>query len=154
MSEVDRPSRRGPRVRGHEAEQLELIAGCGQIAPFPPASGSSARASRRTPSICSAMAAWHSRCTYPGAARSRSPPWTTASSSAGRGSSPYRWHLDGRRGAGSALISFDGACLRGKGDSDHELGYGLMMRFAEQMVERLQATRLQILDVYGHVPAG
>ena len=35
---------------------------------------------------------------------------------------------------------------------DPQLGYVLMKRFAEVMVERLQATRLRLLDVYGQVP--
>jgi CRP-like cAMP-binding protein len=62
---------------------------------------------------------------------------------------PYRWHFDGRVTGPAGLIAFDGACLRGKCDADHELGYLLMQRFAASMVERLQATRLQLLDVYG-----
>lgn len=62
---------------------------------------------------------------------------------------PYRWQFDGRAVQATGVISFDGACLRGKCDSDHELGYELMRRFAASMVERLQATRLQLLDVYG-----
>ena len=47
-------------------------------------------------------------------------------------------------------MSFDGSCLRGKCETDHELGYQLMRRFAASLLERLQATRLQLLDVYGH----
>jgi CRP-like cAMP-binding protein len=64
---------------------------------------------------------------------------------------PYRWQLDGRVAEASSLIAFDGACLRGKCETDHELGYQLMSRFAGNLVARLQATRLQILDVYGDV---
>jgi CRP-like cAMP-binding protein len=63
---------------------------------------------------------------------------------------PYRWHFDGRVVERGSAIVFDGACLRGKAESDHDLGYELMKRFAAQMVERLQATRIQLLDVYGH----
>ena len=62
---------------------------------------------------------------------------------------PYRWQFDARTTAPTALVGFDGACLRGKCESDHELGYQLMRRFASSMLERLQATRLQLLDVYG-----
>jgi hypothetical protein len=32
---------------------------------------------------------------------------------------------------------------------DHDFGYELMMRFATVMIARLQAARLQLLDVYG-----
>lgn len=63
---------------------------------------------------------------------------------------PYRWQLDGRAIGTCELVTFDGLCLRGKCEADHELGYQLMRRFAANLVERLQATRLQLLDVYGH----
>lgn len=66
---------------------------------------------------------------------------------------PYRWQLDGRTLQPCDLIAFDGVCLRAKCSEDHELGYELMSRFAANLVERLQATRLQLLDVYGHAPA-
>jgi len=63
---------------------------------------------------------------------------------------PYRWQLDARALEACELIGFDGVCLRGKCETDHDLGYELMRRFAENLVDRLQATRLQLLDVYGH----
>ena len=66
---------------------------------------------------------------------------------------PYRWQFDGRAVAPTRMIAFDGLCLRGKCDADHELGYQLMRRFAAVAVERLQATRLQLLDVYAN-PVG
>lgn len=66
---------------------------------------------------------------------------------------PYRWHFDGRVRDGGSAILVDGACLRGKAEADHDLGYELMKRFAAQMVDRLQATRIQLLDVYGSDPA-
>ena len=46
-------------------------------------------------------------------------------------------------------IAFDAACLRGKAETDPVLGYELMRRFAPVIVERLQATRVRLLDVYG-----
>ncbi len=62
---------------------------------------------------------------------------------------PHRWQFDGRAVERSDVIAFDAACLRGKCESDHSLGYALMSRFAAVLIERLQATRLQLLDVYG-----
>ncbi len=62
---------------------------------------------------------------------------------------PYRWQLDARAVEPCSLVVFDAACLRGKCEQDHELGYQLMGRFAANLVERLQATRFQLLDVYG-----
>ncbi len=66
---------------------------------------------------------------------------------------PYRWHMDGRVMEECSLISFDAACLRGKAEADHELGYALMSRFAANLIDRLQATRFQLVDVYGRAAA-
>jgi CRP/FNR family transcriptional regulator, cyclic AMP receptor protein len=66
---------------------------------------------------------------------------------------PYRWHFDARALADVRLTSFDGACLRGKCESDPRLGYDLMSRFAQVMIDRLQSTRLRLLDVYGYAAA-
>jgi CRP-like cAMP-binding protein len=62
---------------------------------------------------------------------------------------PYRWHFDARALAPVRATAIDGACLRGKCDDDPALGYDLMQRFAQVMIERLQWTRLRLLDVYG-----
>ena len=62
---------------------------------------------------------------------------------------PYRWHFDARALANVRATEFDAACLRGKCDADPVLGYRLMGRFAQVIIERLQATRLRLLDVYG-----
>ena len=66
---------------------------------------------------------------------------------------PYEWHLDAGALERGSAIEFDGACLRGKFDADPELGYQMMKRFATVLLERLQETRVQMLDVYGHSPA-
>ena len=66
---------------------------------------------------------------------------------------PYRWHFDARALTPVRATVFDGACLRGKFDADPELGYQMMKRFATVLLERLQETRVQMLDVYGHSPA-
>ncbi|UCH24986.1 MAG: cyclic nucleotide-binding domain-containing protein [Trueperaceae bacterium] len=62
---------------------------------------------------------------------------------------PYTWHFDARALSLVRAFAFDGVCVREKCDADHELGYQLMSRFAEVMVGRLQAARLQCLDLYG-----
>ena len=63
---------------------------------------------------------------------------------------PYRWHFDARALQPVRALAIDGACLRQKSTNDHDLGYELMRRFAEVIVSRLQATRMQLLDVYHH----
>jgi CRP-like cAMP-binding protein len=63
--------------------------------------------------------------------------------------SPYRWHYDARTLETVRAIAFDGTCLRGKCDADPVFGYELLRRFAPVMLERLQATRLRLIDMYG-----
>ena len=65
---------------------------------------------------------------------------------------PHRTVYDARALGVVRAIAFDGACLRAKCDEDPRLGYELLKRFTEVIVERLQATRLRLLDVYGPVP--
>jgi CRP-like cAMP-binding protein len=62
---------------------------------------------------------------------------------------PYRWHFDARALSQVRATAIDGACLRGKCEEDPALGYDLMKRFAQVLIERLQWTRLRLLDVYG-----
>jgi CRP-like cAMP-binding protein len=62
---------------------------------------------------------------------------------------PYRWSYDARAEEQVRAISLDAKCLRGKCDKDHDLGYELMTRFVPMLAQRLHATRLQVLDVYG-----
>jgi CRP/FNR family transcriptional regulator, cyclic AMP receptor protein len=67
---------------------------------------------------------------------------------------PYRFMFDARVLQTTRAIAFDGACLRGKTESDHELGYQLMLRMAEAFTKSLAATRWQLLDVYGQPAQG
>lgn len=62
---------------------------------------------------------------------------------------PYRWAYDARAVDLTRAIGMDAACLRAKSEADHDLGYEMMKRFMPVLIQRLQSTRLQILDVYG-----
>lgn len=62
---------------------------------------------------------------------------------------PYRWHFDARALSRVRATAFDATCLRAKCDDDTAFGYDLMKRFAQVMIERLQWTRLRLLDIYG-----
>jgi len=62
---------------------------------------------------------------------------------------PYHWHFDARATELTRAIALDGKCLRGKCEADHDIGYELLKRFANIIEQRLQATRLQLLDLYG-----
>lgn len=61
---------------------------------------------------------------------------------------PYRYHYSVRSTSLVRALAMDGRCLRGHCEANHGLGYEIMKRFALIMMERLQATRMQILDVY------
>ena len=61
---------------------------------------------------------------------------------------PYNWRFDGRAAEVTRAIVFDGKCLRGKCEEDHELGYELQKRVIAILGEHLDATRFRLLDVY------
>jgi CRP/FNR family transcriptional regulator, cyclic AMP receptor protein len=61
---------------------------------------------------------------------------------------PYRVHLDARAVEPVVAIAFDGTCLRGKMESDHELGYALLRIVLQETVKRIQRVRMQRLDVF------
>jgi CRP-like cAMP-binding protein len=62
---------------------------------------------------------------------------------------PYQWHFDARAMDLTRVIALDGECLRKKCEEDHDLGYELHKRFADIMADRLEATRVQLMDIYG-----
>jgi CRP/FNR family cyclic AMP-dependent transcriptional regulator len=62
---------------------------------------------------------------------------------------PYLWRFDARAVEPTRVIALDGACLRAKCESNHDLGYEVLKRFSQIMNRRLDATRIQLLDVYG-----
>ena len=64
---------------------------------------------------------------------------------------PYRWRLDAVAQEDTRAVEFDVGCLRAKLDSDPRLGYAMMSRFLPIVVDRLQAARVRLLDLYGSV---
>jgi CRP/FNR family transcriptional regulator, cyclic AMP receptor protein len=62
---------------------------------------------------------------------------------------PYTWHFSARAMETVVAIALDGRELRAKCEADHSLGYEIMKRIAGVLAQRLQATRLGLLDVYG-----
>jgi len=63
---------------------------------------------------------------------------------------PHRWHFDARALGLVRATMFDAACLRTKCEQDPAFGYDLISRFTQVLIERLQWTRLRLLDVYGN----
>lgn len=62
---------------------------------------------------------------------------------------PYRRRFDASAMQNTSAFALDGKSLREKAETEYRLGYELLKRFSKIVVERLQATRLQLLDVYG-----
>jgi CRP/FNR family cyclic AMP-dependent transcriptional regulator len=61
---------------------------------------------------------------------------------------PYYRHLDAQALELTRVIAFDGKCLRTKCQEDKNLGYELLMRMVPVMGNRLEATRLKLIDVF------
>ncbi len=61
---------------------------------------------------------------------------------------PYRWKFSARAVDDVRAIALDARCLRTKCEENHDLGYEVLKRFAGIVEQRLDATRLQLLDVY------
>lgn len=61
---------------------------------------------------------------------------------------PYRWHFNARTLQKTRALVFDAVSLRFKCEEDHELGYEILRRFSNVIAARLDATRLQLVDLY------
>jgi CRP-like cAMP-binding protein len=62
---------------------------------------------------------------------------------------PYEWQFDVEAVELTRGVVFDVRCVRDKFDTDPRLGFDLLRRFAAVIVDRLQMTRLRLIDVYG-----
>lgn len=59
---------------------------------------------------------------------------------------PYYWHFDARAIEPTEAIFFYATPLREECETDHDLGYELIKRMAEVMLQRLQATRRKMVN--------
>ena len=60
-----------------------------------------------------------------------------------------RWAWDATALEPVASLALDAGRLRDACEADPALGYALMKRFVPVLLQRLHATRMQVLDVYG-----
>jgi CRP-like cAMP-binding protein len=65
---------------------------------------------------------------------------------------PYRWHFGAVAAEMTHTVEFDAAGVLRLCEQDHELGFALLYRFTEVVVDRLQAARMRLLDLYGFTP--
>ena len=61
---------------------------------------------------------------------------------------PRPWHFSGSATEPTELIEFDAAHLREKAEENRDFGNELISRVARILLERLQGTREQLIDVY------
>ena len=61
---------------------------------------------------------------------------------------PYYWHFAARAKEPTKAIFFYGTRLREQCEEDHDLGYELMKRMAGIVIDRLQETRKQLLELH------
>jgi len=62
---------------------------------------------------------------------------------------PYRARFLCRAVVDTRAIALDGKCLREKCENNHDLGYELLMRMTRVFTQRLENTRIQLLNLYG-----
>jgi len=65
---------------------------------------------------------------------------------------PYQWHFSARAVEPTQVIALDGRALRTRCEEDHDLGYELLKRFSQVVVQRLVATRMHFLNFSGPRP--
>lgn len=61
---------------------------------------------------------------------------------------PYRWHFGAVARVPTVAIAFDAASMRHRCEADPAFGYAVLGLFTPVIIERLQATRLRLLDLY------
>ncbi len=64
-------------------------------------------------------------------------------------SPPYRWHFDARALEPVTTAAIDSECLRTQLGRNPAVGFAILDRLASTLVERLQATRIRLLDLHG-----
>ncbi len=135
---------------GMAPEHLEFIAGCGRLAVFP-----AGTALAREGDEAGEFYVLRTGRVAVGVHLPQHEPLTIATLGPGDvlGWSwlfpPHFWRFDAEATQETHAIVLDGVCLRDKCEADPVLGFALMQRFARILVQRLEATRLQLVDVYG-----
>ena len=62
---------------------------------------------------------------------------------------PFKWQFSGQAQEDVEALEVDAVKIRQLCESNHEFGYQLMSNMLRMMGERITATRMQLLDIYG-----
>ena len=63
---------------------------------------------------------------------------------------PYRWHFGAVAAERTAVVEFEAAGVRAMMGDEPAFGYDLTTRFMRIVVDRLQAARIRLVDLYGY----
>jgi len=63
---------------------------------------------------------------------------------------PHLYRFSAKAVENTRALALDGKCLREKCESNPDLGYRFLKRLVGVLTERLEATRMQLLDIYGN----
>ena len=61
---------------------------------------------------------------------------------------PHKYRFNAQAVENTVAIALDGKCLREKCEKNHDLGYELLKRLAGVFTQRLEVTRMQLLNIY------
>lgn len=61
---------------------------------------------------------------------------------------PYRYRFSAKAVENTRVLALDGKCLREKCEKNPDLGYALLKKIISILTERLDATRVRLLDIY------
>jgi CRP/FNR family transcriptional regulator, cyclic AMP receptor protein len=64
---------------------------------------------------------------------------------------PYRWHFNANSRDITETVVFDARKLREYAAENHDFGYDLASRIAQVMLQRLQATRLRLVEYHAAI---
>lgn len=63
---------------------------------------------------------------------------------------PYRWRFDARASKTTTVIAINAATARYALAAHPAVGYQFLLKFLPVLAERLENTRVQLLDIHGH----
>lgn len=61
---------------------------------------------------------------------------------------PYQYRFSAKAVENTRVLALDGKCLREKCEKNPDLGYALLKKIISILTERLDATRVRLLDIY------
>jgi CRP/FNR family transcriptional regulator, cyclic AMP receptor protein len=62
---------------------------------------------------------------------------------------PHQWHFSAHASDSTEALVFDAKILRAEAEQNHDFGYELTKRVSKMLLQRLQETRLLLVDFYG-----